>query len=355
MMPVDDLPGMAFYYAVLREVDRAIGNIADVGMDAAREAIPRYQRDYFTTTIFLFALAPMSAVAALWAIPRLIALGLRRVRRPSYYEREKMRRQALAHERRAIRKRRTLNSAPTQEALLEQFARIRKSPREMLVFGSMLEDLEAYVDNSLVRDPDGTIVGRKGGIKQWLRENCPELGKRYHTVMRYKAMAKKFRQVVGLEDPVPASFAISVADEPIGIKADVTDIVGLPEMQLRYGQQFAEGDATKVADEAAAQREGGDVQLRCGQNDEKDGKRGCVVEFMEPRRFDMLWNSAYVAEGTWRMTRLIDAGEAAKSFLASCKSTRISLVEQLDLLLSPDRVPPEYRRMRADDGGTAMA
>ena len=66
-----------------------------------------------------------------------------------------------------------------------------------------------YVDNDLVRDDDGRIVGRHGGIKQWLNERCPELGKRYHTVMRYKALAKRFKQVIDLEDPVPVAYALA--------------------------------------------------------------------------------------------------------------------------------------------------
>ena len=43
------------------------------------------------------------------------------------------------------------------------------------------------------------------GIKGWLRENVPALALRYATVMRYKAAAKKLRQVVELPDPIPVA------------------------------------------------------------------------------------------------------------------------------------------------------
>ena len=67
----------------------------------------------------------------------------------------------------------------------------------MIRFGSMLEDLECYVDNSVVwSEEEGRIVGRRGGIRQWLRENASDLSERYKTVMKYKALAKKFRQAV---------------------------------------------------------------------------------------------------------------------------------------------------------------
>ena len=46
-------------------------------------------------------------------------------------------------------------------------------------------------------------------MKAWLQENIPALYVRYTTVMRYKAMAKKLRQVVGLADPVPAEAVLA--------------------------------------------------------------------------------------------------------------------------------------------------
>ena len=46
-------------------------------------------------------------------------------------------------------------------------------------------------------------------MKAWLQANIPALYVRYTTVMRYKAMAKKLRQVVGLADPVPAEAVLA--------------------------------------------------------------------------------------------------------------------------------------------------
>ncbi len=51
-------------------------------------------------------------------------------------------------------------------------------------------------------------------MKAWLQENIPALYVRYTTVMRYKAMAKRLRQVVGLADPVPAEAVL--AEPPRG-------------------------------------------------------------------------------------------------------------------------------------------
>ena len=133
------------------------------------------------------------------------------LRRPLYYARERTRRQALAEERRRVGGRRTANPCPTREEILEAWTRRRESHAAAVRFGSLVHDLECYVDNSLLRDGTGAIVGRRGGVKAWLQENIPALRLRYTTVMRYKAMAKKLRQVVGLADPVPAEAVLTEA------------------------------------------------------------------------------------------------------------------------------------------------
>ena len=137
-----------------------------------------------------------------------------RLRRPLYYARERARREALAGERRRTGGRRTANPCPTREAILDAWVHRRDSHAAAVHFGSMVHDLECYVDNSLLRDGNGAIIGRRGGVKAWLQVNIPALYVRYTTVMRYKAMAKKLRQVVGLADPVPAEAVL--AEPPRG-------------------------------------------------------------------------------------------------------------------------------------------
>ena len=142
---------------------------------------------------------------------RFIDRARSRLRRPLYYAREKARREARAAERRRVGGRRTTSPCPTREAILDAWLRRRESHAAAVRFGSMVHDLECYVDNSLLRDGSGAIVGRRGGVKAWLQENIPALYVRYTTVMRYKAMAKKLMQVTGLADPIPAA---AVLDEP---------------------------------------------------------------------------------------------------------------------------------------------
>ena len=142
----------------------------------------------------------------------------RRLVRPLYSARENERRRALAAERRRIRRRRTESPCPTREAILDAWTHAREGREAMLRFGSLLEDLECYVDHEL-RIADGRIVGRAPGIKGWLRENIPALALRYTTVMRYKAAAKKLRQVVELPDPIPVAAVLDGAGAPEGAGA----------------------------------------------------------------------------------------------------------------------------------------
>ena len=128
-----------------------------------------------------------------------------RAYRARYYTRDNARRRALTAERRRIARRKTVNPCPTPEALCAAFAARGESPEAKVRLGGLLEDLECYVDNCLRFGPDGEIIGRNGGVKAWLREHAPGLSGHYKTLMRYKALAKRFRQAAGISDPVPAS------------------------------------------------------------------------------------------------------------------------------------------------------
>ena len=130
---------------------------------------------------------------------------LRRVRRPFYYAQEVERRRALAIERRKIRRRRTTAPMPTPEVLLKAWNERKSSRKAMIILGGIMHDLECYVDNCLKFDEKGNVIGRNGGIRGWLKENVPELFPKYKTLMRYKALAMRLRQVTATKDPKPTS------------------------------------------------------------------------------------------------------------------------------------------------------
>ena len=125
--------------------------------------------------------------------------------RSRYYARDNARRRQLAAERRKISRRTTTNPCPTPDKFRAAFARVRESAEAKVLFGGMVHDLACYVDSCLRYDKSGNIVGRNGVIRAWIAENAPELSPRYKTIMRYKALAMRVRQLAGLKDPQPTS------------------------------------------------------------------------------------------------------------------------------------------------------
>ena len=160
----------------------------------------------------------MGGAFAIWVIRRKIDQHIHRLRRPSYYENERNRRLRLTQDRRRIRSRSTNNPCPTADELRQAFKHARDSVESMIRIGSLMEDLECYVDNSLVFGEYGQIIARNGGIRRYIQSEIPDLYPSYKTLMRYKALAKKFRQAVGIGDPVPAASVL-----PAGVKSSKGD------------------------------------------------------------------------------------------------------------------------------------
>ena len=163
--------------------------------------------------------ALMGASFFFWLARREIDRHLHRLRRPTYYEAERARRLALAEERRKLRRRRTLNERPCMDAIRDALARAHESVEDMVRLGSLMEDLECHVDNSPYFREDGSFAGRRGGIRRLLQEEAPDLYARYKTLMKYKALSKRFRQAVGVGDPIPASSVLPSAEAAVEARA----------------------------------------------------------------------------------------------------------------------------------------
>ena len=247
----------------------------------------------------------MGASAVVWYLVRTLDAHIRRLRRPTYYATERARRLELAEERRRIRRRSTTSPCPTPDMLRAAFGQARSSTVSMIRFGSMLEDLECFVDNSVVwSESEGRIVGRRGGIRQWLRENAPDLSERYKTVMKYKALAKKFRQAVGVSDPVPAA-AVLPPETPEG-----------NETEKMKGEQV-------IQEYSSEQARGG--QARKARRQEKKGGR-------------YLENRGVIGQGSAESSSRMPE-EVVRGLLAACEGTVASLEAQLALMVSADFVP----------------
>ena len=323
-----DLAALGPYYAFLKAAFDALHQGIWEEYQNSKKKLPCSIKHSFLLSALFLDLYAFLPIYALWTIPKLFEIALRRVRRPTYYAAENARRQELARERRKIRKRTTINRAPTPEALRSQWARVKKSPRDMLIFGSMLEDLEAYVDNSLVRDEEGQIVGRKGGIKEWLRDNCPELWAKYSSVMRFKAMAKKFKQVVALEDPYPITMALCPTEPPEGWTAEDE------ARSIRKAEALAEGKILRCGRKVNGVDDGSGVSAREGECASEGERRGEGASEGE-RRFVERWNSPEAVAGRRFAGRMAVARDETAAFLGACTLTEASLRHALARRLDP--------------------
>ena len=120
----------------------------------------------------------------------------------------------------------------------------------------MLEDLECYLDNR-PRFAGERCLGRAGGIKRHLQEYAPDLFAHYSALMRYKAIAKRFRQASGVADPVPADALLPGAKKGNVVPADAL-LPGAKKgnaapvvARRKAAEILAEGAGTVVALEAA--------------------------------------------------------------------------------------------------------
>ncbi len=303
----------------------------------SHDFIERQDRDALCLLALAEGTLGLCVGSIIWCLLKGIALALRKVQRPKYYPKERMRRQALARERRRIRRRTTINAAPTADELLAQWAKVKKNPEEMIRFGSMLCDLEAYVDNSLLRNENGEIVGRNPGIRGWLNANCQQLAVRYKTVMGYKAMAEKFRQAVGLSDPYPASLALDHVVDEVSSKNTVQKAnSGGPKEDVGGGQDKSQNTVRK-SDDAAAGREATEgetvrqnmVRKDCD-NEPSANQRNARRESVEMR----------VAQGM----ACRKARRKAEEMLAVCRKSQRGVRLALAARLAPDQVPPEVEQ-----------
>ena len=141
----------------------------------------------------------------------------------------------------------SVSPPPTADALREQYAKARGRGRveEKIRLGSMLLDAEATVDSSLVRNEDGEIVGRKGGLREWIDETCPELSKHYAALMGYRRLAAEFRDEAGLSDPAPAALLLAT-EATVEKKLPPALRARLPALRKRARKRLSSPEAVTV-------------------------------------------------------------------------------------------------------------
>jgi len=318
---------------------RTIGHVPRTLEGYLRRRGAVYRQDM--ANLLAYALL-MGGAFAVWVMRRQIDRHIRRLKRPGYYEAELARRHGLARERRRLRRRSTLNPCPTDDELREAFARAKGSPADMVRFGSLLEDLECHVDNSAIFDGEGNLVGRRGGIRRYLALNVPELSARYKTVMRYKALAKRFRQALGVGDPVPAAMLLPEA-EGDGSAPGPAD----PRKREFASERNLKGEGGKPR-RAERRMDGGkptEAKPESARNEVKrDGREFASEGFSQREGGEGL---AQARGDVLKEARVFkEVREEAERLLAGCEGSCVSLMAALAVRLSPDYAPRDEGGMR---------
>ena len=131
-------------------------------------------------------------------------------------------RQIRIHEKRPASP--SLRGTPTPKELAKDWADQPRTLETCLRLGSRLADLDPTLDHSLVRKPDASgrlvIRARKGGMKGWLEDHRVAVG--YSTVMRYKKLAQRLRQVLSLDDRIPLEWVMSGVPDNQRLPSDLT-------------------------------------------------------------------------------------------------------------------------------------
>ena len=156
----------------------------------------------------------------------------------------------------------SLRGTPKPRELADDWADAPRSLATCLRLGSRLADLEPTLDSSLVYKtlPNGRkhIIARHGGIKGWLRDHRVPV--RYNTVMRYKKLAQRLRQILALDERIPLEWLLS------GFPSDQTLPAGLAapfETACRQLRRILQENPTLIALSRLADRKLGIQRLLC--------------------------------------------------------------------------------------------
>ena len=163
----------------------------------------------------------------------------------------------------------SVNPPPTAEALVAAWEATRGGRRgdpevlkARLRLGSMLSDLEPAVDQTYIRDEDGSIVGRNPGLRGWIALNAPVLLPHYKTLMAYKALSDKLRVAMEIHEPDTIEVALDLAGKVSKISVKPTTPEGV---RKAYQEVFGEGfPGTMAGVEAAVRARLGIVWMRRG-------------------------------------------------------------------------------------------
>ena len=117
----------------------------------------------------------------------------------------------------------SLRGTPTPNDIVAPWSASPRTLRDRLRIGSRLADLDPTLDHTISRTtlPSGKTVfrARPGGMKGWLTDR--RVAVPYSTVMRYKKLAQRLRQLFSLDDRLPLEWVMDGIPGGKGLPADL--------------------------------------------------------------------------------------------------------------------------------------
>ena len=206
----------------------------------------------------------------------------------------------------------SLRGTPKPRELADDWDAAPRSLATCLRLGSRLTDLEPTLDSSLIYKtlPNGRkhIVARHGGVKGWLRDHRVPV--RYNTVMRYKKLAQRLRQILALDDRIPLEWLLSGIPDGHTLPAGLT--VPFETARRRLGHLLKE-NPTLVSLSRLAERKLGIQRLVCVRRCSRRSRRS-LERSRKSKSFSVISQNHSVAVGGERVEATI---EALKSLLGT--------------------------------------
>ena len=100
----------------------------------------------------------------------------------------------------------SVGKCPTGEELKVAWANARKSQKDFVWLLSVLGELDCFTDFTLEqRGGFGNIEGRRGGLKEFLAQEAPELLPKYKTLARHMKLATNIKKAFDVFPPAQLS------------------------------------------------------------------------------------------------------------------------------------------------------
>jgi hypothetical protein len=168
-----------------------------------------------------------------------------------------------------------------------------------------------------------------------LREEIPELAQRYKTIMKYKTLAKRFRQALGVQDPIPASMLLEKEGE-------ITRCESCQKAKIKRDCENGRGKR-EFASERSVESE---LDEACT---EGAGNDSSAIDVIGNANGNANGDANGDANSFGKVERNEDVTVLARKLLSECENTYMSVSAMITLMVCPDYTPrlaPEMQRLR---------